>query len=218
MKQYFIKQGTSDRLLLIFTGWASDERLFLNYSGIKEDLCVCSDYRTWELNTEFLSRYKEIRVIAWSLGVFVANKVLANQHLPISEATALNGTLRPIDDQEGIPLAIYNGTEQHLSAENLLKFYRRMCADSIRYREFLQHTVPASIPELQDALRNIRTTQENEINYSEQTIFTNVIIGLSDRIFPPENQKQAWRNFPSVRMEKIAHYDENIWNKLIYTR
>lgn len=215
MKHHFIKQGISDRLLLIFTGWASDERLFPVFSGMKRDVCVCFDYRTLEWDAKIVQSYKEMEVIAWSLGVFVANKVLLDSALPIAKAVAINGTLYPYSDEKGIPKAIYDGTEKNLTEENLLKFYRRMCNNKDDYEDFLKHNFSFPIPELQDALQNIRTEQEKKPLLFEKNIFTEVIIGLSDRIFPVKNQKQAWENFPTIQLEEIAHYDKGIWKKYV---
>ncbi|MDR1729859.1 MAG: DUF452 family protein [Prevotellaceae bacterium] len=211
MKRFYIKQGTSDKLLLIFSGWASDERLFSRFSGAEQDVCVFSDYRTLECNVKIFQTYKEIEVIAWSLGVFVANCVLLNSGLPVTKALAINGTLYPCDDEKGIPAAIYDGTEKNLTEENLWKFYRRMCRNAKSAEKFRIFTFSFSIPELQEALQNIRVIQESEPQFSGKTIFTEVIIGLSDRIFPPDNQKRAWENFPDVKLVEIAHYDEEIW-------
>ena len=217
MKHHFINQGISDRLLLIFTGWASDEKLFPMFSNIERDICVCFDYRTLEWDVQLFQSYKEIEVIAWSLGVFVANKILYDSVLPIVKAVAINGTVYPYSDEKGIPKAIYDGTEENLTEENLLKFYRRMCNNKEDYENFLKFNLSFPIPELQDALQNIRTAlveTRHATSLPEATIFTEVIIGLSDRIFPTKNQLQAWGNFPTIKLEEMAHYDERIWRKI----
>ena len=215
MKHHFINRGISDRLLLIFTGWASDEKLFTMFSNIERDICICFDYRTLEWDVQLFQSYKEIEVIAWSLGVFVANKTLYDPVLPIVKAVAINGTVYPYSDGKGIPKAIYDGTEENLTEENLLKFYRRMCNSKENYENFLTFNFSFPIQELQEALQKIRRAQEKEPLSLETTIFTEVIIGLSDRIFPAKNQLQAWGNFPNIKLEEIAHYDERIWRKYI---
>jgi len=215
MKHHYIKQGTSDKLLLIFTGWASDERLFSKFSDAEQDVCICSDFRTLEWGSETMFQaYREIEVIAWSLGVFVANKVLLDSVLPIVRSVAINGTLYPCDDEKGIPKAIYNGTEESLTDENLLKFYRRMCGSAKSFENFQTFNFSFPVPELQQALQNIRMVQNEESLLPDKNIFTEVIIGLSDRIFPTNNQKRAWGNFSNIKLEEMAHYDEEIWERL----
>jgi hypothetical protein len=213
MKCHFITHGISNTLWLIFTGWASDEKLFPVFSDMEQDVCVCFDYRTLEWDIELFRPYREIRVIAWSLGVFVANRLLLDSGLPVVQAIAINGTVYPCDDEKGIPVAVYDGTEKNLTEENLLRFYRRMCAGAKEYENLLKVNPSFPIPELRDALRNIRMVQEKEPSLSGKTIFTEVVIGLSDRIFPTKNQQKAWENFPNVRSEEIAHYDEGMWKK-----
>jgi len=208
MKYHYIKRNTSDKLILIFSGWASDERLFSNFSEVEQDVCVFSDYRTLEWGAKMFQAYREIMVIAWSLGVFVANRVLLGSGLPIVKAVAINGTLFPCDDEKGIPVAIYDGTEKNLTEENLLKFYRRMCGSAKSFENFQTFNFTFSIPELQEELQNIRMEQEQNPQSHGKNIFTEVIIGLSDRIFPTNNQKRAWGNFPNVKLKEIAHYDE----------
>lgn len=211
MKHHYLKQGTSDRLILIFSGWASDERLFLSFLQAEPDVCVCFDYRTPELDIKQFQAYKEIEVIAWSLGVFVANQVLLNSGLPVTRAVAINGTLYPRNDEKGIPTVIYDGTERNLTEENLLKFYRRMCGSAKCFQRFQAFDFSFSIPELQASLQNIRMMQEQYSYTSGKNIFTEVIIGLSDRIFPADNQKRAWSDFGNVKFKEMAHYDENVF-------
>jgi len=219
MKHHYIKQGTSDKLILIFSGWASDERLFSTFSDMEQDVCVCFDYRTLEWRSETMFQtYREIEVIAWSLGVFVANRMLLDSGLPIVRAVAINGTLYPCDDEKGIPTAIYEGTEKNLTEENLLKFYRRMCCSTRSFENFRTFNFSFPVPELQEALQNIRMVQEQNSLPSDKNIFTEVIIGLSDRIFPPNNQKRAWEIFLNVKMVEMAHYDSAFSEKIYYFR
>jgi hypothetical protein len=216
MRQYFIKQGTSESLLLVFAGWAFDESFFSGWIKPNTDICICSDYRSLEWDKELFFPYRDIRVIAWSLGVFVAGNLLPLSGLPLSEVIALNGTLFPVDDERGIPEAIYNGTEENLTEENLLKFYRRMCSGTKDYKEFLKNDISFSIEELREALRNIKSVASKCLP-DESALFTKVVIGMRDRIFPAENQKKAWEKHPRVVWEDIEHYDENYFNRLLST-
>ena len=63
----------------------------------------------------------------------------ATRHLRLSlgKSIAINGTPFPIDEERGIPPAIYRGTLEGLADASLHKFLRRMCADSKAFREFL---------------------------------------------------------------------------------
>ena len=68
------------------------------------DLLICYDYQDLTLDFDF-SAYQQIRVVAWSMGVWVAERVL--QGITLQSATAVNGTGLPCDDGFGIPYAIF---------------------------------------------------------------------------------------------------------------
>jgi len=56
MNLEFLTHNNSDKLTLLFAGWgmsAVDFRFLQNY---ETDLCVCSDYRTLDFDTDFLNR------------------------------------------------------------------------------------------------------------------------------------------------------------------
>ena len=99
------------RLLLFFAGWSASPESF---TGLKAengtDIMLCYDYRDMTFH-EDLSSYKEIHLIAWSMGVRMAELALAGKYA-LTTATAINGTPRPIDDNFGIPENIFRGTRQ----------------------------------------------------------------------------------------------------------
>lgn len=103
MKHYFIQQKHLPRLTLFFAGWGMDECPFMDYCPENSDLLVCYDYRSLDFDFTLLQGYQEIRLIAWSMGVWAASMVLQDMDLPICERVALNGTVTPVDDLKGIP-------------------------------------------------------------------------------------------------------------------
>ena len=95
-----------EHLIVYFAGWGTPldavAHLILptNHNFIK----FCYDYQDLKLDFDF-SAYQQIRVVAWSMGVWVAERVL--QGLTLQSATAVNGTGLPCDDSFGIPYAIF---------------------------------------------------------------------------------------------------------------
>lgn len=141
------------RLLLFFAGWSASPESF---TGLKAengtDIMLCYDYRDMTFH-EDLSSYKEIHLIAWSMGVRMAELALAGKYA-LTTATAINGTPRPIDDNFGIPENIFRGTLDNLTAEGMKRFNRRMCGS----RDILaQHEkFPARpLEEVKDELQHI---------------------------------------------------------------
>ena len=97
-----------NKLRIFFSGWGmcpEGNRLESDC-----DLLLISNYTDLTPLPD-LSAYQEIEIIAWSLGVYHAAKLLSySQDLPVSHSIAINGTLEPISEQFGIPPKIFSGT------------------------------------------------------------------------------------------------------------
>ena len=60
------------RLLLFFTGWSATPELFVRLKAEEgTDIMICYDYRVLTFE-EDLTRYEEIDLIAWSMGIRMA--------------------------------------------------------------------------------------------------------------------------------------------------
>ncbi len=90
------------------------------------DLLICYDYQDLNLDFDF-SAYRHIRLVAWSMGVWAAERAL--QGIRLKSATAVNGTGLPCDDNFGIPDTIFKATLDNLTENTRLKFERRICGD-----------------------------------------------------------------------------------------
>ena len=215
MKQIIIGKQESHRLLLFFNGWGMDFHPFVSLKEPDRDFLCCYDYRDLTFDTEMLSRYQEIEVVAWSLGVWVANKVLAEQHLPVCSSTAINGTLTPIHEEQGIPAAIFQGTIDHLDERGLRKFQRRMCQSADDFQSFLKVAPQREAAELKEELICL---QESITLHPDTPIghWDKVYIGLNDRIFPAENQKKAWESLVPIRLIPEGHYCPELFKQLTH--
>ena len=223
MKQQFIKYEGNERLLLLFAGWGVDERLFCTPVAEGYDFLLCYDYRTLNFDFSFISKYKSIRLAAWSMGVWVAGKILANVCLPYEMKLAFNGTPFPIDDERGIPFSIFQGTLQNMSEAVLFKFRRRMCGTSDEMKCFMTNVPLRSWIEIGEELSALQQFVMEEDKAVSVSFWNKVYIGLKDRIFPIENQRKAWEQIVMLELD-VAHYDsawmasllqggEGIWTK-----
>ena len=133
MKHRLIKGNNAKELIIFFSGWGTDERIFSNIELYNNnyDICLVWDYNDPITELLFTSDYTKINIIAWSLGVWSASEFIKNNSIKINKAVAINGTLLPISDNHGIPELIYNGTCESLSEDSIYKFYRRMCGSKI---------------------------------------------------------------------------------------
>ena len=91
-----------------------------------------SDYRNLTFDAD-LSAYQSVTLVAWSLGVWVAEQLFADESsVHWERKIAINGTGYPVHDTEGIPEAIFRGTLENLTPDGIRRFNRRMCGGKER--------------------------------------------------------------------------------------
>ena len=212
MKQLFIKKENSPHLLLFFAGWVSDENLFRRTVAEGYDCLLCFDYRTLEFDYSLLNGYREIRLLAWSMGVWVAGQILSGHTYPWEMKLAVNGTPFPIDDRRGIAEAVFHGTLENFSDAALARFRRRICGGAGQVKEFLSHQPYRTTEELGAELAAL----EHEVGKVQPAAFVwdKAIIGLCDKIFIPANQRTAWTGTEVMEME-AEHYDTVLFDRLL---
>lgn len=212
MKQVFLKKEGNPSLLLFFAGWGADERLFDRPVASGYDYMLCFDYRTLDFDYSLLDGYEKINLIAWSMGVWVAGSVLSGTGWPLAMSVAVNGTLYPIDDRRGIPRDIFEGTLQGFSEKTLVRFRRRMCGTAEQVKEFLSHDPYRPLAELEEELAALKgfVEQEDVPDFP----WSHAIAGTQDRIFPFENQQNAWKEIP-VHIMDVPHYDAQLFDRLL---
>lgn len=175
------------RLLLIFSGWSTEPDFYNHIEKEGWDAAVVSDYSDLSLDISFLDNYDTIWVFAWSLGVKMAAVSLPAHR--VVAAYAINGTLNPVDDSEGIPKNIYIGTTENLNFRNLAKFQLRMAGSKEVYnryfgKEYSEQKIDNLKREL-DSIRNINCEMNN-------LPWRRVFFGKNDKIFPLENMNRSW--------------------------
>jgi hypothetical protein len=207
-----------EKLLLFFSGWGMDERPTAHLHGGLYDVYTCFDYRELETNEiERWRSYDQITLVAWSMGVWAAEQVLAGIQLPIVQAIAINGTPKPVDDRWGIPRSVAQATLDGLTPDSLHRFYRRMVGGGAGLKAMEQAgRLPAiDLDERKAELAAIigrAPYPEGRLRWSE------AVIGLRDAIFPPENLKNYWQGRAAIR-EIDAPHDPferfNTWEEVI---
>lgn len=211
MKQRFIKKENNPRLLLFFAGWGSDERLFDRPVADGYDYLLCFDYRSPDFDYALLDGYREIRLLAWSMGVWAAGHTLAGRNYPWQMRLAVGGTPFPIDDCRGIPEAVFRGTLAHFSDAVLVRFRRRICGTAEQVKEFLSHRPYRPVEELREELQALAACA---CRPSASFVWDKAIIGTCDKIFPPANQREAWRDVEVIERD-VEHYDGGLFDRLL---
>lgn len=206
MKVEFINQNISNRkLILVYSGWSTGPAMYRELRFEGWDVAVVYDYRDLELELSFLDRYATVMLFAWSLGVVASAATLSATR--ITGAYAINGTLRPVSDTEGIPESIYHGTRQTLSARNLMKFRRRMCGDGGVYARLFGDCAEADEEEIESLKIQLDVLEKAQPG-GEALPWRRVYVGEGDRIFPVENMVHSWQKESGVRVirQEGGHY------------
>lgn len=200
MELTIVKDKGCRRLLLLMAGWGMDPAPFRELYAPGYDVAVAWNYETEKFDSTILERYREIVVVAWSMGVMEADRILPKYSLPITLTVAVNGTLTPVNDGEGIPVKVFEGTLATLSEENVTRFNRRMCGGGELFRLWNDNAPARTIESLKRELallgERAMETAEHEGLYWDMAI-----VGSRDMIFPAESQLRAWRRYNAVVKE-----------------
>lgn len=209
MNYEWLNKQENKNLIAFFNGWGMDSNAVSNLCFNDFDVLMLSDYRSFEpINFDF-SKYEKKYLIAWSMGVFVCNYYY-EQFKNFDKFIAINGTQKPIDDNFGIPVMIYDLTINNFNELSCCKFVKKM-SPSLDIEKYCTR----SIDELKQELIAIKNLK------SEQLLtFDKAIVSLKDRIIPVKNQLNWWQN-QNVQIEQLEnapHYIFNLyknWSDLI---
>ncbi len=211
MKQRWITKKGNRRVILLFAGWGMDYRPFLKLEKPGYDLMVVWDYRDDSFDADSLKGYQEECLLAWSFGVFAASRILNSLDLPITLKAAINGTPRPIDDRQGIPLKVFKGTLENLDRENLRKFYRRICISKEQFDRFMADPPQRETEQLKQELERFLRLSARPMEPADWDM---AVISECDAIFPLQNQLRAWQGHPRViLLQEQGHLP--FWQQLI---
>ncbi|MGL4293218.1 MAG: pimeloyl-ACP methyl esterase BioG family protein [Bacteroidales bacterium] len=202
MNHHFMHKSGKRKLYLFFAGWGMDHHPFSDEDKTDGDLCICYNYTDLAFDETILNGYEQVELIAWSMGVWAATMIFGNSGYTFTRKTAINGTPFPIDDNLGIPRKIFCSTLEMLSPVSLDKFYRRMCGSSKNKEIFDTKRPKRSIESLKTELQSIYSQSACHATHNFQ--WDKAIIGNRDLIFPPENQKRAWKDTCSAEVDE-AH-------------
>jgi biotin synthesis protein BioG len=214
MRHKFLNQTGSDKLIVFFNGWGMDESIINHMETGTHDLLMFYDYDPdLSVNKDLLDNYKELHLVAWSMGVWAASVSLNN--VLFTSSLAINGTLKAIDDANGIPTAIFKGTIDNFSERNFKKFQRRMFSDKASYAWFTEKQSMRAIDNQLTELKSIYKAYKDEPNIVN---FAKVIIGREDLIFPFKNQNNFWTKHPHVKTLEVGHFPFHLyesWEQLL---
>ena len=204
MRIDWLNKKGGELVVVFFNGWGMDSRA-VSHLKTEIDVVMCYDYR--DINDAIfpsLEGYKEVYVVAWSMGVWSASNLLPKMNLQALKLICLNGTECPVNDKKGIPTKIYELTEKGMTEKGREKFLQRMLDGVEELKHFEQNKPLRLIEEVCEELTAIRmqsTSMQNELKWDK------VYISEKDIIFPVVNQQNYWQGkCDDIQMISGAHY------------
>ncbi len=184
------KQKTN--CLVFAAGWGMDPKPFSTIETGDYDVIMLYDYTSLEeiSLTRLKKKYQKIHLIAWSMGVWVAAHVFAYKKSHFDSITAINGTLFPIDDLNGISRKDYNAVIDHFSTSSLEQFYKSMFTEQLQYKHFLKLKPERSQDSILQELVFLKHKYQEKGPAPD--IYDTKIVGSRDKIFPARSQVRAW--------------------------
>jgi biotin synthesis protein BioG len=216
MNTTWINRDNNPKCILFFNGWGMDENSVkhLDFQGF--DICMFNNYKVIERINDDLSNYREIFVVAWSLGVWAASQVLSKSDIETVKKIAINGTEKPIDDMYGIPKEVFRGTLTGWDVRNRNKFNMRVLGGRDNFRDFSvllsSRSVDDQKSELQSIWENVEKKNTSEFEWDK------VIIGDKDMIFTSLNQVNWWSGKTEIVKKDIPHFpfvDFSSWGEIL---
>lgn len=201
--EWLNKKGNS-RVILFFNGWGMDSNAVAHLKT-SSDLIVFSDYRNIsKVEIPSFESYTEICLVAWSMGVWAAANVVPRMNIRLHRLVALNGTECPVDDENGIPLRVYELTEKGMNEKGRNKFMQRM----FEHREHWEHFNSCLPQRLLDEVCEELVLIHNQCRGMKNTLqWDKAYLSAKDLIFPVDNQKNWWQDkCPSLQILPGGHY------------
>ena len=194
-----------------------DAAPFESIPAVDHDLLMVYDYRQVAPETilTLTGKYDFLHLIAWSMGVWIAGKFFADSKERFTSATAVNGTLTPIDDQCGIPPELFDAMISGFSTSGLEEFYLNMFDRQETACRFLNSRPRRSLESVRQELKTLRRV------YAElgpgNDIFDHKLVGSRDRIFSARAQQRSWGkdNCHRIKAAHFPFYDRPSWDLFI---
>lgn len=199
--------------MVFATGWGMDTEPFSLLSACNFDIFLLYDYNSIEEISlvELKKQYRQLHLMAWSMGVWVAAFLFAQQKELFASTTALNGTLRPIDDSCGISKKDFDIAIDTFSSASLENFYKSMFTSQTEHSRFLENRPKRSQQSILHELVSLKKMYLK--NGPASDIYDNKIVGSKDRIFPARNQIRAWGREQCSTL-KVPHFPFFQWNNI----
>lgn len=203
MRYKWLNRKNNSKLIVFFNGWGMDENIVNHLSFGGYDVLMFYDYNTLDTDFDFLAleKYQEKYLVAWSMGVMTATLF----DIKYKSSVAINGTLKPIDNNFGIPVRIYDLTIKGFTPENSEKFIKNMYET-----ERPELNIKRDFSNQKSELEILKTYTANQ-NFK----YNKVIISDNDKIIPTKNQAAFWGREPNIKCGHAVFHLFKGWGELL---
>lgn len=203
MKYKWLNKKQNENLIVFFNGWGMDESIVNHLDCENFDVIMFYDYNSLDIDFVFedLEKYKKKHLIAWSMGVMTASLF----NISCNSKTAINGTLKPIDNLYGIPERIYDLTIKGFNEKGAAKFIKNMFDKD------------SDLPEINRTIENQKSELSALKTYKASLDFkySKVLISSSDKIIPTKNQCAFWKIEPNIESGHCPFLLFKKWSELL---
>lgn len=203
MKTYFLnKNENSSNLILFFSGFCSHFSHFLHLKS-NENVLMVYDYSDFNFDIN-LNEFKKITLIAWSMGVCVASKILKD--IKFDKKIAINGTNFPINNEFGIKESIYKLTMKKFDLEN---FKKNMFENDINFSKDFKFNDEFY---LKNELLSLYDFCIKDLN--ENFLWDKALLSKNDKIFPFKSSFNFFKEKVCVLSKPhFVFFDFNVWDE-----
>lgn len=237
LQKDFGKQS-SQNLVVFFSGFAS---LPSHFSKLTDknfmqdfDMIMVYDYCDFgECQAQIKEvinaskKYKNVYLIAWSMGVFVASALLSDfvyqagseRDKIFTKKIAINGTNIGIDRQLGIPPKVFAYTAKNIQPQDFRNaiFDTKIQGENFQVMrdKILQYSLDFALPSLENMQNELESLQlfakniaQNYLqDFANNFLWDKAIISRTDKIFPPQACEAFFTQNPHKNHTKIIYTD-----------
>ncbi|CAG37275.1 DUF452 family protein [Desulfotalea psychrophila] len=212
--RFYLKREESSSLLVLFAGWGMDQHPFLSLLPPERDVLIVFDYRSWQSEEilAIMAEYSSLHLLAWSMGVWVAQRLLAAREdllAKVDFSVAINGTLAPIDAVHGIDPQVFKGMVDDFSPQVLELFNKKMCR-----RELSRFMADAPRRDLAGLHEELAHFYQEVVALPEgDSLYQMALVSKADMVILARNQEMFWQQTPIVSVPG-PHFPFYLWRDL----
>lgn len=224
MRYKWLNKEGNNKLILFFNGWGMDENVVKHLDVEDYDILMFYDYNTLDTDFDFeaLNVYSQKNLIAWSMGVMVCSCLPPSLTLPLGEGlrVAINGTLKPIDEEYGIHPKIYDLTIKGFNEKGRDRFIKSMFdtqpppafqAPSPLERDLKnQHSELITLKEFCKLAPSLTLTLGEG-----KSLYNKILISDNDKIIPTKSQVKFWGIEPNLKGGHCPFFQFSKWSELL---